>query len=178
MPKSVDEILDQVLISEGGYQDDVEDHGNFYKGQNLGTNMGVTPAALAKYRGKDVTREDMLNLTEKEARDLYKKNYVDPIVRNLDPDPAVLPQLVDMNINHGYKNTVVLAQRAAGAKVDGQAGPGTRDSLKKVDPMVLNNTLVDVRKRFYNDIVKSKPDMGKYINGWHHRAEEYRDDGS
>ena len=174
MPSHIDEILDDVLAAEGGYQDMAQDSGNWYKGKNLGTNRGVTPKALAKYTGKDPTKQDMQNLTEATARKLYKKNYVDPIVRNLHPHADILPQLVDMNINHGYSNTVVMLQRALGTTVDGQAGLGTRKEMQKFDPMILNDKLVDSRKDFYTTIVRNNPSQSRFIGGWMNRAESYR----
>jgi lysozyme family protein len=176
MGDSVDTILTKVLRSEGGYQDKQEDDGNWYKGKNLGTNMGITPHALAKYRGTTVTKKDMLNLTEKEAREIYRQDYVAPIVRNLNPPADVLPQLVDMAINHGYGNTVVMVQRAVGTQVDGKAGPGTRKALQALDSKTLNNNLVNTRKQFYSDIVKRDSKQQVFLRGWLNRAEEYTSD--
>lgn len=174
MSDPIKQILDGVLREEGGYQDHPEDSGNWYKGKNLGTNFGITPKVLAEYTGKEPTVKTMKNLTEQTARDIYRKKYVAPIVKNMNPPKEVLPQLVDMNINHGYGNTAVLYQRAAGAKVDGKIGPGTRQAASRLPVRALNNRLVDVRKKFYSDIIKNRPDQATFRNGWMDRAEHYR----
>lgn len=174
MSDPVDDILNTVIRHEGGYQNMPEDKGNWYKGKNLGTKYGITPAVLSAHLGRDVTQQDMKSLSESTARAIYRKEYVDPIIRNLSPSPDVLPHLVDMNINHGYGNMAVIVQRAAGAKVDGKVGPGTRKAIQSMDELQFRNNLVDQRKQFYSDIIKRDPTQQKFQNGWMNRAESWR----
>jgi lysozyme family protein len=169
---TVKEMLDTVIKHEGGYQDDAEDHGNFYKGQNLGTNYGITPKALAAFRGEDVTKDDMYTLTEEEARAVYRKEYVAPILR-MNPPKEVVPHMVDMAINHGPRNAVKILQKAVGATPDGAYGPGTKKAIQayKGD---LSTGLVESRKGFYEGVIQNRPHMEKYRNGWMNRAESWR----
>lgn len=172
--KMVNTVLGKIIAAEWGYQNHPEDTGNWYKGKNLGTKHGITPKALAKHLGRDVTEKDIRGVTPATALAIFKKEYVSGIKRSIQPHRKVLPQLVDMNVNHGYKNTVKMYQRAVGTKVDGRMGPKTRAKASSIDPTSLNNTLVDVRKDFYRNIVKSRPNQKIFLNGWLKRAESYR----
>ena len=168
---TVNEMLDTVIKHEGGYQDDKEDKGNYYKGQNLGTNWGITPSVLAEHRGKDVDRDDMYFLEEKEAREIYRKRYVAPVMR-MNPPKEAIPQLVDMAINHGPRNAVKMLQRTVGATDDGAYGPGTAKAIKDYQGD-LNNDLVQQRRQFYESIMKNRPEMERYRNGWLRRADSF-----
>jgi lysozyme family protein len=170
----IDAILDTVLQHEGGFQSNPNDKGNFHSGVNMGTNKGITPAAYEAYFNKKPSRKIMMNLTEKEARKIYQKNYITPVIMNLAPSKETLPHIVDMVINHGYANVVPIVQRAAGVKVDGKAGPATRRAMQSTPDF--ETKLVDERKAFYQSITKSNPKYQTFLKGWLSRAESYRPD--
>ena len=170
------DAIDTILKHEGGYQADVEDKGNYNaKGDLVGTNYGIAAKTLEEYRGKSVTTKDMKSLTEKEARAIYEKQYSEPLEKNLgiSKDSPYYNHILDMSVNHGYGNTVPIVQRALGTKVDGKAGPNTRKALQNA-PEGFGEALVDHRKGFYEQIMKSNPDMERYRNGWLNRAESFR----
>ena len=104
-----DEIIDIILKHEGGFQMMPEDAGNYNsEGDLVGTNFGISAPVYEKYIGKVPSVSDMENITEEEARDIYKKDYITPVTKNLgipEESPA-FEQVVDMVVNHGYKNTV------------------------------------------------------------------------
>jgi lysozyme family protein len=170
------DAIDEILKHEGGFQNDKEDDGNYNaKGELVGTNHGITAKVLEAYRGKPVTTKDMKSLTEKEARTIYEERYAAPLERNLGitKDSPYYNHILDMSVNHGYGNTVPIVQRALGTKVDGKAGPQTRKALQNA-PEGFGDALVDNRKGFYEQIMKSDPEMEQYRNGWLNRAEYFR----
>ena len=170
---SVNSIIDNILKHEGGYQNDKEDHGNEFNGQYLGTNYGITPKVLAAFRGVDtLTEDDMRLLTKEEAREIYKKEYVAPVMKWGLPAEAV-PMAVDMAVNHGARNAQVIIQRAVGATADGAIGPNTIKKIK-ANRAGLAHKLVDQRKQFYEGVMQKLPHMEKYRKGWMKRAEEFR----
>jgi lysozyme family protein len=59
------QIQSYILASEGGYVDHKDDPGG-------ATNMGITFNTLKAWRGKPVTKQDVRNLTKKEALDIYE----------------------------------------------------------------------------------------------------------
>ena len=170
-------VVDKILEHEGGYQNLKEDKANKNsKGEWAGTNYGITPAVYEEEYGKAPSAEDMKGLTEKQARSIYEKRYVKPVKKNLGipEDHPAFEQVVDMAVNHGYSGAVALVQRAAGAKVDGKAGPGTRKAIAALDPAALNEQLVDARVAEYQRLAKSDPAKATFLNGWLNRAETFR----
>ena len=173
----IDIALDNVLKHEGGYQNNRKDAANKNSdGQWVGTNFGITPEAYEEYFDKTPSKRDMMQMTTQQARDIYQKNYIRPIVDNLGVEPSspIFNQVVDIAVNHGYKGAVVLVQRAAGAKVDGKAGPATKKAIQEAPPRQLNNDLVDARQEEYKRINKSNPNTATFSNGWQARAESFR----
>jgi lysozyme family protein len=174
MGRSVKEILDQILESEGGYQSDPKDDGNYYKGENLGTNYGITPKAYEAYYGKAPTRDDMYTLSEDQARSIYRKDYVAPVLK-MNPPAAAIPQLVDMFVNHGPRTAAKIVQRTVGAQDDGVWGAKTTKAVKE-HPGDFVNDLAREREKFYVDLQTRNPAKYGHFKGWVPRAREYRTD--
>ena len=175
---NLDSTLDEILISEGGFQNRPKDKGNYRPdGTLIGTNRGVTPNSLAEFRGVDpntITEADIKAVTEDEARQIFKQIYFDkPKLNQL---PVNLQEAVfDMQINSG-RNAVRILQKLAGMpkdKRDGYVGPETLKALQGVN--ITNAEYADARIEFYNNLVKSDPDQyGENLAGWIARANKYR----
>ena len=178
MSEAVEErVLDEVLENEGGYQRMPEDKGNKNsKGQLVGTNFGISAPVYEKVLGRPPTVEDMKDMSEDEAREIYRDQYIRPVKENLGvlPDHPAFPQIVDMAVNHGYSGATSILQRALGTKVDGKAGPATRKKLADADPKELNDKLVDERINEYNRTAQRDDSQAKFLKGWTNRAERYR----
>lgn len=175
--KTMSNVVDTILKHEGGYQNDRNDAANKNsKGEWAGTNYGITPAVYEEEYGKAPSASDMKKLSKDKARSIYEKRYVKPVKENLgiSEDHPAFEQVVDMAVNHGYSGAVALVQRAAGAKVDGKAGPGTRKAIAALDPAALNEQLVDARVAEYQRLAKSDPAKATFLNGWLNRAETFR----
>lgn len=171
----LDNELNTILQSEGGFQNDKEDTGNYVGGKLIGTNRGITPAALAEYRGVDpssVTVDDIKGVTEQEARDIYQQNYyIKPRINEL---PAnIQASVFDMNINAG-RNSIKILQRLAGVEEDGVLGSQTLKAIQEEN--ITPNQYADARIEYYKRVVANDPDKKKYLNGWINRANKYRDE--
>jgi len=166
--------LDTILVSEGGFQQDKDDSGNYVNGVLIGTNRGVTPSALAKHRGvkaSTITVEDIKNLTEEEVREIFKNEYFyKPKINKL---PLELQSSVlDMQINSG-PNAIKILQKLVGTKQDGIIGPITLKALK--DNPVTVNEYADARIEYYKKVIKKSPEKKKFLSGWTNRANSYRE---
>ena len=166
--------LDTILASEGGFQQDKDDSGNYVNGVLIGTNRGITPSALAKHRGvkaSTITVEDIKNLTEEEAREIFKNEYFyKPKINKL---PLELqPSVLDMQINAG-PNAIKILQKLVGTKQDGIIGPITLKALK--DNPVTVNQYADARIEYYKKVIKKSPEKKKFLSGWTNRANSYRE---
>jgi lysozyme family protein len=175
---NLDSSLDEILVSEGGFQNRPKDRGNYRPdGTLIGTNRGVTPNSLAEFKGVDpntITEADIKAVTEDEARQIFKQLYFDkPKLNQL---PVNLQEAVfDMQVNSG-RNAVRILQKLAGMskdKRDGYVGPETLKALQGVN--ITNEQYADARIEFYNNLVKSDPNQyGENLAGWIARANKYR----
>ena len=178
-PSYVDDYLEDILESEGLYQDDVEDTGNYVKsdGTVLGTMRGITPRVYARSIGKSVdslTVEDMKSITEETAKEIYREEYWNK--PKIDKLPDNLKETVfDMYINAGG-NAVKILQDLAGlpkSQQDGAIGPITIKAVN--DANITKDQYADRRIEYYRAVVKANPKKKKYLNGWINRANKYRD---
>lgn len=165
----------EILDNEGGFQDDPSDSGNWVNGRLLGTNFGITPAALARYRGvnpNDITIDDIKGLDKAEAYKIYEQNYIiDPGFDQL-PDGRLKESIIDMGVNSGPTRAVKLLQRAAGVEEDGIIGPQTLAAFGTVTP----SKYADTRIAFYEGLAANSPKNRKFLKGWTNRANKYRGD--
>ena len=101
------EILDAILLREGGYVDHPLDRGG-------PTNMGITLATLGKWRGKPVTAADVKALGHEEAAAIYYAWYVAPFA---DVARDLKPLAVDIAVMSGATTARGLLARANGDRV-------------------------------------------------------------
>jgi lysozyme family protein len=140
-----DQILDAILVREGGYVNDPADRGRC-------TNMGITLQTLREWRGHPVTCDDVQTLPVADARAIYRARYLAPFDG---VDAAVKPQVVDIAVNSGVlraKALLALAQQSA--KPVGVA-------------------LAIERLRHYARLVKADTSQAKFLPGWINRAVEF-----
>ncbi|UTW56161.1 glycoside hydrolase family 108 protein [Kordiimonas sp. SCSIO 12610] len=171
---TVDEMLDDILRREGGFVNDPDDRGG-------ATNFGITIAALKHYRGADVSVDDVRNLSENEAREIYRKNYlVGPRLDQLPPSLQTL--MFDSAVNHGPGSAVKFLQRALNKHfdkdlaVDGGFGPNTRatldDAYTQAGDLILP-AIVNERLNHYINWVNETPSQKKFLLGWMRRLTEF-----
>ena len=155
--KDFNEIIEKVLEHEGGYVNDPTDLGGE-------TNFGIT-----KRFYPDV---DIKNLTEEQAKEIYKRDYWDK--NRIESIPENLWHIFfDMCVNMGRGTAVKILQRAANGKgrnidVDGGLGPATIKALKGVE----TDRVRAYRVKYYADLVTKKPEQDKFYFGWFKRSME------
>lgn len=100
-----------VGLAEGGYQADPRDTGNYYKGQLIGTNWGISAPVLAKYLGRTPSVEDMKRLTRATAEEILKINYW--LKNNFDKlkNQSIANLLYDGAVNHGSNGMRFLVEK-------------------------------------------------------------------
>lgn len=161
--ESYDRALAEVFKHEGGYVDHPKDPGG-------ATNMGITFKVLQAWRGKEITKQDVKNLTRAEAADIYRKNYWDKV--RGDELPAGLDLAVfDFAVNSGPKRAAEFLQRLLGVTADGIIGSDTLAAVRAVkDVALLVNMYMDRRESFLKGL-KTFPTFGK---GWLIRTKAVR----
>lgn len=156
---TIDEILDGLIDREGKeYTDDPDDIGG-------PTKFGITQKTLSKWRGYHVTKKEVQDLQEREARAILRYMYVEKFA-----GIAWLPLrvfLVDWHVNGG--GPISRLQRIVGTKVDGILGPLTLARVNEFDQEDLHKELWRERMRYYGEITRDRPRNAKYILGWINR---------
>ena len=133
------------------------------------TAYGITiPTLKAAYAAGVVSHADICKLTQVEAKSIYRKNFWDRYGWGKLEWPVCMCCL-DCCINHG--GFAWILQRAAvecgqRPRVDGKFGPQTFAALKACDPMSLSSAIVRQRKKYYENIVASKPSQKVFMTGW------------
>ena len=160
-----DEIIEVVLAHEGGYVDDPDDRGG-------ATNFGVTQASFSKYKGRDVTKDEIKNMTVEDAKACYRQDFWDPArVDQFDEDLREV--YFDMVVNHGQRNAVKIIQQAAnnrgaGIDVDGLIGPATIRSAGNVskEDILLERTMFYANLCFNGSKYANRKSQNKFMRGW------------
>lgn len=170
---NLESALDEVMANEGGFQQLRNDRGNYVNGRLIGTNFGVTPAALAEYRGVDassITVDDIRNLDEGEARQIFLDNYY--FRPGLDRLPEHLQANVfDMYVNSGT-NAIKILQDMLGVEEDGILGPETLEALENTN--ITNDMYADRRIQYYTGVARNRPSQRGFLDGWINRANRYK----
>lgn len=121
--------LATIFEVEGGYVNHPDDPGR-------ATNMGVTQATLADWRGEPVNPEDVAQLTKEEAKAIYLSRYWQ-VVRG-DQLPSGLDLYVaDFAVGSGPKRAALELQRLVDTEDDGFIGQKSLEAVRKCDPLKL-----------------------------------------
>lgn len=163
MTSNFDKAFDHVIGVEGGYTNDPFDHGG-------PTNWGITQATLSSFRGKPVSEQDVKNLTQHEAKMIYRSKYWNPL--NCDAiKSAILSELLfDQGVNRGITAAAKTMQDAVGAKADGMIGPKTIAMINEQADKKLALKFVFASQESYGRIVQNDPSQVKFIVGWLRRT--------
>ena len=136
------------------------------------TKFGITLSTLAVFRGKQVSPEDVKNLTIGEAKDIYFSLYFAKNNLSLIKDPHLSCLLFDQIVNrkHGAAITILqeILNKNFGFKLvkDGKLGPKTAEAANKSDFWKLTIKFVIEVQRHYLDICKKDPTQMKFLQGW------------
>ena len=138
------------------------------------TAYGITvPALKTAFAGGIVKHQDICQLTQAEAKEIYRVNYWERYGWG-ELDWPVCLCCLDCCINHGKFATIL--QRAVTSCghptiVDGKFGPKTFAALKACKPKALAKAIYTQRKLYYENIVRRKPGQKVFLKGWMRRAD-------
>ncbi|WP_299965215.1 glycosyl hydrolase 108 family protein [uncultured Roseobacter sp.] len=153
-----------ILEAEGGFVDHPKDPGG-------ATNMGITFNTLQSWRRPaDIDVNDVRNLTEEEAKQIYRANYWNALSCDELPNGVDLV-VFDFGVNAGPGRSAKTLQRVVGVKDDGVIGPITLAAVQAVDPEHIIRRFGELRMEFYRGL-DTFPVFGK---GWTRRVEKVGD---
>jgi lysozyme family protein len=158
MKDNLDAALAFVLEYEGGYSDLAADPGG-------ATNLGITIAELAKWRGRSVSKDEVRALTKDEATEIYRANYWAPC--HCDDLPAGVDLAVfDCAVNQGLGRASRFIQQAAGVTADGHIGPMTLAAIGAAPSTKLLTEFMARRMQGYGSLTRL---FGTFGLGWSRR---------
>lgn len=181
---AVEKIIDGLIRAEGGYVDHTADRGG-------PTKYGITRKTLTAWRGRDVTARDVEDLSEDEARDIYRSEYIiRPGFDRID-NPALRAQVIDAGVHHGPGWAARRLQEVAGVAADGVVGPITLRAVNfaaKLGPTSPGRStgfaeagglaagFAARRIRKLARIVANDPSQLPFLIGWIDRATSFLED--
>lgn len=157
-----DKLIDSVFKAEGGYSTDKNDTGNYYKGEFVGTNHGISAPVLADYLGRTPTVEDMKALTKEEAREIAATRYYDRF--SIEELPSELQEIVFHSVYMSESRGVKAMQRLLGVEADGIIGPKTIKAMQSAD-----FTKEQFKDEFLAELEENSPTWDKHGKGWTNR---------
>ncbi|HKR32163.1 MAG TPA: glycosyl hydrolase 108 family protein [Terriglobales bacterium] len=110
------------------------------------------------------------------AREIYRSEYWKPICGDEIEDQRVAAKLLDMAVNMGVRQAIVLCQRAVNASAtfhldeDGALGEQTLAAINECDPALLVIHLREISEDFYQQVAAKRPASQQYLRGWLARA--------
>lgn len=156
---SFDKALSFTLKEEGGYVNNPHDSGG-------ATNHGVTQHAYDGYRDmKKLPHQSVELITDAETRELYENNYWEPSKCQLMHSPLDVCHF-DWAVNHGISGALKTLQAALGVTPDGIFGKQTSSALAIADPTETAQAYNVLRREWYRNRVKQRPDQEVFLKGW------------
>lgn len=135
------------LAHEGGFVNHLADPGG-------ATNRGITIATLSGWRGRKVSVDEVRQLTELEAREIYRALYWNAVQGDALPAGVDLA-VFDIAVNSGPGRAAKLLQQILGVTVDGAIGPQTLAAVKRANA-----------GRLAGDICRARLAWLRGLEGW------------
>lgn len=120
---------------------------------------------------------DLEHLLLADAEEIYRNEYWSKIQGDEIHDNEVAAKLLDMAVNMGPHQAIVLCQRALNVlalhqalEEDGVLGRASLGALNAADPRLMLVILRSFCEEFYRHLAAVKPEYHKYLHGWLIRA--------
>ena len=161
-----------VLEHEGGYSNDADDPGGE-------TNFGITKKTLNAYGPILGIAHDVKDLTQDEAKRIYKIFWWDKFHYELINAPQFATKIMDMCVNIGAIRAHSIVQEALyyfGYKlaIDGYIGAITIKTLNEATATdkadALYQKICEILADYYKHLVAINPKLEKFLDGWLNRA--------
>lgn len=174
IPHNINAIITKIIDREGRKYENVKhDKGG-------PTKFGITLGRLRTEFGRHKTWEDVRDLTEDEARQIYYSAYfLRPKIGEL--PPVIMEAVLDFYVTSGNWAIKVLQELLTDVgfdlRIDGVLGALTLDACDKAAEGMgedLRRAYAVSRAHFFGRIVANNATQGKFLRGWlNQRARPY-----
>ena len=165
---TIDQIIGEVLIREGGFVDPVGEGEESRK-------FGISHTLLSEYYGRAAFKYEVETLSEEIARDIYERNYyIAPRINNL--PRGIQAFIFDSAISHGTRRAIKLVQSVCNQagytpelSEDGTMGPNTRRGAEWAEGAmgtIFLLALIEERRNFYRIITVAEPAKQVLLAEW------------
>jgi len=165
---TIDQIIGDVLIKEGGFVDAFEEGDECRK-------FGISHTMLSEYYGRAAFKYEVETLSEEIARDIYERNYyISPRINNLPHSiqAFIFDSAIDLGTRQAIKFIQSVCNQAAYTSElseDGMMGPNTRRAAEWADGAmgtIFLLALIEERRNFYRIIVTAQPAKQAQLAQW------------
>ena len=163
MNKNYAHCLEMLLEHEGGFVNHRDDPGGI-------TNLGVTKRVYEEWVEREVSEQEMRDLTKEDVAPIYKSNYWDRCKCN-SLDSGVDFSIFDWAVNSGTGRAAKALQTIVGAEADGAIGPATLLLVSNHGPESLIEEIYSKRQMFYENLST----FDTFGRGWTRRNNETRE---
>lgn len=126
------------------------------------TKFGISQAAYPAV--------DIKNLTETQAREIYKRDYWDLICGDSIASQMVANSIFDSAVNMGVRTTTKLAQLSVDAAADGVMGAGSIALINAMNAEYFLAIFCISKIARYVDICNKDKSQDKFLRGWLNRS--------
>ena len=148
--------IEVILKHEGGYVNHKSDPGGE-------TNFGISKRSYPE--------EDIKNLTRKQAKDIYFRDYWQPLRLYMIDNANICLDIFDFSVNSGRSRAVKMAQELAGAKEDGVLGGITAGKINRYKGDFVHD-YKHARIIFYAHLANENPKLKVFLKGWINRVND------
>lgn len=153
------EVIPHILAQEGGYVNNPADRGG-------ATNLGITQRNYSAWlHSKGQSFRDVALMTVTEAKSVYLDFFWTPSKCMSMPD-WLRHFYFDTVVNSGAPRAAKIVQEAAGVLADGRVGPKTLAAVNEFDSELLLSRAINIRFRFFGEIVARDKSQLQFIAGW------------
>ncbi|SFM12730.1 glycoside hydrolase family 108 protein [Nitrosomonas communis] len=164
----VETIIDDIIRREGSFINHPADRGG-------PTKYGITAKTLGGWRrlGRAATSDEVAALTEAEAREIYRQQYIVEPGFDAITHPALQALLVDSGVHSDPKTAVHWLQTAVGVAADRVIGPKTLAAIAAADQNKLYSKVLASRVRHLGRLITNDPKQSVFAAGWMNRMAEF-----
>jgi type VI secretion system secreted protein VgrG len=167
-----DFALDYIFANEGGFANQKNDRGG-------ATKYGITIGTLSRWRHSPASVKDVKNLTQTEAKAIYRSWYWNSMDLDKILDRAISTSMFDIGIVRGVAVPPKYAQRICikmgySMPVDGHIGPKTIAGLNSLLAPRFVDEFASMAEQGFRSIVAGNASQGRFLRGWVNRARRLR----
>ena len=166
-------VLD-ILNNEGGFTNDPNDPGG---ATNKGISWSVWQSTSQKILNLEPTLQNLQDLTDLQAKEIYRSLYWEPIHADEIIDGDLRYFLFDFYVNAGGNAVKVLQrtinQNGGSVVVDGVIGAKTVEAINSINFIILYNSFKENRQLYYNKLASNNSKLATFLKGWTNRVNKF-----